>query len=79
MKKKLFNIWYAVLSAQFHLRVIGSFIKIRNVLANPNYMQYMPRVAGYLRDELKNPLLKNFLIILMLILILFQNEDGGYA
>ncbi len=58
-EKEEFEIWYIILSAQFHLRLIGQFIKIKNIKKNDSYMQYIPRVEAYIRKELQYSILKD--------------------
>lgn len=53
-----FDQWYAVLSAQFHLRLAGQFIKLAIRGGKPRYLDYVPLVQSYLRDELRHPLLQ---------------------
>lgn len=49
--------WYAVLSAQFHCRLAGQFIKLALMGGKPRYLTYLPLLQRYLHEELKNPLL----------------------
>lgn len=51
-----FDLWYAVLSVQFHCRLAGQFIKLAIVGGKPRYLDYVPLVQSYLRTELRNPL-----------------------
>ncbi len=51
-----FRQWYRVLATQYHCRVIGQFIKLVQ-MGKPRYLAHMPRVARYLREGLKDPLL----------------------
>ncbi len=49
--------WYRVLTTQFHCRIAGQFIKMA-CAGKPQYLQYLPRVEGYLRAAIQNdPLL----------------------
>ena len=57
-EKELFNSWYSILSAQFHLRLIGQFIRIATVMGNDSYIEHLPRIASYIRNELQDPLLE---------------------
>lgn len=59
VEKEEFEIWYKILSAQFHLRLIGQFIRIRDIKKNDSYMKYMPRVEAYIRKELQHSILKD--------------------
>lgn len=59
-----FRNWYRVLATQFHCRVLGQFIRLAVRDGKPRYMQYLPRVAGYIAAGLKDPVLaplKNWL------------------
>lgn len=51
-----YRLWYRVLGTQFHARVIGQFIKLA-LAGKPQYLDYIPRLHGYLREGLKHPLL----------------------
>lgn len=55
--REAFDLWYVVLSAQFHCRVAGQFIKLALAGGKPRYLEYIPLVQAYLRDELRHPLL----------------------
>ncbi len=49
--------WYRALTTQFHCRIIGQIIRWAVKEEKPGYLQYLPRVAGYLRSALEDPLL----------------------
>jgi len=53
-----FQKWYRVLATQFHCRVIGQFIRLAVRDNKPRYMAMLPRIAGYIREGLKDPVLK---------------------
>ena len=53
-----FRQWYRVLATQFHCRVIGQFLKIAIADKNPQYLPHIHRLEKYLREGLKDPLLK---------------------
>lgn len=57
-EKKNFQDWYRVLATQFHCRVMGQFIRLAVVGGKPRYLDMIPRVAGYIREGLKDPVLK---------------------
>ena len=57
-EKKNFQDWYRVLATQFHCRVMGQFIRLAVDGGKPRYMDMIPRVAGYVREGLKDPVLK---------------------
>lgn len=52
-----FDQWYTVLSAQFHCRTIGQFIKLAVRGGKRQYLPYIPLVQDYLCEELSQPLL----------------------
>lgn len=52
-----FRLHYRVLATQFHCRVIGQFIKMALLNDNTNYLQHIPRLEGYLRKALNEPVL----------------------
>lgn len=52
-----FRVWYRVLATQFHCRVIGQFIRIAVRDGKDRYLAHIPRVAGYLRAGLDDPVL----------------------
>lgn len=57
-EKENFMNWYRVLVTQFHCRVIGQFIKMAKQDGKTRYLDYLPRVAGYLHQGLKHPVLQ---------------------
>jgi aminoglycoside/choline kinase family phosphotransferase len=48
---------YRVLTTQFHCRVLGQFIRLAVRDNKPGYLEFIPIVAEYMREALKNPLL----------------------
>lgn len=52
-----FRAWYRVLATQFHCRVIGQFIRMAVRDNKMRYLPMIPRVAGYIREGLKDPVL----------------------
>lgn len=56
--REAFDLWYALLSTQFHLRLSGQFIKLALHGGKPRYLDYLPLIQSYLQAELKHPLLK---------------------
>ncbi len=52
-----FRDWYRVLATQFHCRVLGQFIRLAVRDNKPRYLQHLPRVAGYIEEGLKDPVL----------------------
>lgn len=57
-KKQSFIMWYKVLAAQFHGRVIGLFIKFAVEQKRDSYLVHIPRLQNYLSEALKDPLLR---------------------
>lgn len=55
-ERDAFAPWYRVMASQFHCRVIGQFIKLAT-LGKPRYLDMVPRVAEYLTEGLKDPVL----------------------
>jgi aminoglycoside/choline kinase family phosphotransferase len=56
-EKEIFLVWYRVLATQFHCRVIGQFIRLAVRDGKSRYLQFIPRVADYLRAGLDDPVL----------------------
>jgi aminoglycoside/choline kinase family phosphotransferase len=52
-----FLAWYRVLTTQFHCRVIGQFIKMAVQDGKTQYLVHIPRLEGYIRSALKEPIL----------------------
>lgn len=52
-----FRAWYRFLATQFHCRLMGQFVRLAVNDKKPRYLQFLPRVAGYLREGLKDPLM----------------------
>ncbi len=57
-ERDAFDLWYAVLVTQFHCRVAGQFIKLALAGGKPRYLDYIPLVQAYLREDLRHPLLR---------------------
>lgn len=56
-ERQIFDDWYTVLSAQFHCRVIGLFIKFSSENETKEFLAHIPRLQGYLKNNLENPVL----------------------
>ncbi len=54
---KTFYDWYGVMSAQFHCRVIGLFIKFAQDGRGKQFLPHIPRLQNYLKNEIQNPIL----------------------
>ena len=55
---EVFKAWYRVLATQFHCRVIGQFIRLAIKNGKTGYLSFIPRVEGYIREGLKDPILQ---------------------
>lgn len=53
----VFDDWYTVLSAHFHFRVIGLFVKLSVEREMNQYLEHIPRLQGYITKHLENPVL----------------------
>lgn len=56
-EKEIFGAWYRVLATQFHCRVAGQFIRLAVRDGKDRYLAHLPRVAGYLNEGLRHPVL----------------------
>lgn len=56
-ERQAFDDWYSVLSAQFHCRVIGLFIKFSAENTGSEFLSHIPRLQQYLTKNLENPVL----------------------
>ena len=57
LERGIFEDWYVVLSAHFHCRVIGLFVKLYQERGMDQYLEHIPRLQGYIRQNLENPVL----------------------
>lgn len=57
-EKEAFRAWYRVLATQFHCRVIGLFVRLAIVDGKTQYLVHIPRLERYIREALKEPLLR---------------------
>lgn len=56
-KKESFEAWYDLLSAHFHCRVIGLFVKFPFENQTDEFLEHIPRLQGYIKAHLEKPLL----------------------
>lgn len=56
-ERAIFDDWYVVLSAHFHCRVIGLFVKLYQEREMDQYLEHIPRLQAYITDNLENPVL----------------------
>jgi aminoglycoside/choline kinase family phosphotransferase len=54
-ERQVFDVWYKLLALQFHCRLAGQVIRIFKFKQSERYLQYLPRIQRYLREELKHP------------------------
>lgn len=54
---ELFNLNYSILSLQRNLKIVGVFHRLNSRDGKKHYLNYLPRVWGYINDQLKNPLM----------------------
>lgn len=57
-EREVFDQWYALMSIHFHCRVIGLFIKFARENGGVEFLAHIPRLQGYITENLKNPILK---------------------
>ena len=57
LERSIFEDWYTVLSAHFHCRVIGLFVKLYQERGMDQYLEHIPRLQAYITDNLDNPVL----------------------
>jgi len=56
-EREAFDDWYAYMSMHFHCRVIGLFIKFARENGGTEFLAHIPRLQGYINENLKNPVL----------------------
>ena len=56
-ERAAFMAWYRILATQFHCRVIGQFIRLSVRDGKERYRAFIPRLGGYIREGLKDPVL----------------------
>lgn len=56
-ERAIFDDWYVVLSAHFHCRVIGLFVKLYVERGMDQYLVHIPRLQAYIKKNLENPVL----------------------
>lgn len=57
-EREAFDAWYVYMSMHFHCRVIGLFIKFARENGGVQFLDHIPRLQGYITNNLKNPILK---------------------
>ncbi len=55
-QKENFEMWYRFLSVQFHCRIAGQVIKLSLNNGRDDLLEFLPRVTGYLKEELQDDL-----------------------
>lgn len=53
-----FLAWYRVLTTQFHCRLLGQCLKWSLQENKDQYLSYMPRLCGYIKNALNDPILE---------------------
>jgi aminoglycoside/choline kinase family phosphotransferase len=53
-----FRAWFRVMATQFHCRIIGQVLRLAVVSGKYELLQFMPRIQNYIREGLKDPVLK---------------------
>lgn len=56
-ERQVFEDWYVVLSAHFHSRVLGLFLKLHKERGMEQYLPHVPRLQNYIKGNLDNPVL----------------------
>lgn len=56
-ERAIFENWYVVLSAHFHCRVLGLFVKLYVERGMDQYLVHIPRLQDYVKKNLENPVL----------------------
>lgn len=59
IKREDFDLSWAVMAAQRHTRVIGTFARLKLRDNKPHYLVHMPRLWRYMEDCLAHPVLKD--------------------
>lgn len=54
--KENFMVWYKFLCVQFHFRLVGQILKLSIRNGRDDLMVYLPRVVGYIEEELQDPM-----------------------
>lgn len=57
-EREIFDQWYALMSMHFHCRVIGLFIKFARESGGTEFLAHIPRLQGYITENLKNSIFK---------------------
>lgn len=62
-ERESFELWYTVLAAQFHCRVIGQAIKLAGE-GKPRLLDYVPVLESHLKQDLQSPILHPLAVFL---------------
>jgi len=57
-EREAFDLWYVYLSAHFHCRVIGLFIKFAKENGGVEFLAHIPRLQNYIKQNLQRPVLE---------------------
>jgi aminoglycoside/choline kinase family phosphotransferase len=55
---------FEILSVQRNLKILGIFVRLLKRDGKSNYLKYLPRTWNLLEKRLKNPVFKNFNLVL---------------
>lgn len=56
-RNEAFLLWYRVLAAQWHGRVLGLFVRLGVHEGRKKYLAHIPRIYGYMQESFKDPVL----------------------
>lgn len=54
----VFRAWFRVMATQFHCSIIGQVLRLAIVGGKPHMLKFIPRMQNYIREGLKDPVLK---------------------
>lgn len=57
-ERESFDAWYVYLSAHFHCRVIGLFVKFSKENNSDDFLKHIPRLQNYIKRHLANPIMQ---------------------
>lgn len=55
---EVFRAWFRVMATQFHCSIIGQVLRLAIVGGKPHMLKFIPRMQNYIREGLKDPILK---------------------
>jgi aminoglycoside/choline kinase family phosphotransferase len=54
----VFLAWFRVMATQFHCSIIGQVLRLAIIGGKPHMLKFIPRMQNYIRNGLKDPVLK---------------------